>query len=352
MVLMAIPYLQARIANLVWSNTSFPGLEIRSTTRQYALSDVTLAEPFARAPMVLYFADGARCEVPDFDAGRVLADALGYRKSPVARWQEHWYAALLALLLLIAAGFAFVTWALPAAAEKIAATIPPSLDKRLGETAARALEGQLMAPSRLSEQRVAEVGQVLRRDVPAVTSQPIRLLVRSLPRLGANALALPDGTVMITDAMVLQILGKADSFDEQQTAQLAGVLAHEIGHIQLRHSVRVRARSSLTAAASAAMFGDFSMVAAGLPAVVMNMRYSRAMEYEADGYAIALLKEKGFSPAPLADLFDALEKIHADDPARNMPRWMAVTTAYASSHPASAARSERLRRAAYGGGQR
>jgi predicted Zn-dependent protease len=316
-----------------------------SISRQYALSELTLAEPFARAPTVLYFADGARCEVPDPDAGRALADVLGYRKSPVARWQQHWYAALVALVLLIATGFAVVTWGLPAAAEKIAAAIPPSLDKRLGETAARGLEAQLMAPSRLSDERIAQVEQVLRTIVPAVTRQPIRLLVRSSPRLGANALALPDGAIMITDAMVLQILGKEASFDEEQTAQLAGVLAHEIGHIENRHSVRVMARSSLTAAASAAMFGDFSMVAAGVPAVVMNMRYSREMEYEADGYAIALLKEKGISPAPLADLFDALEKIHADDPESHMPRWMVETTAWASSHPASDERSERLRRA-------
>ena len=317
-----------------------------AVTKEYALRQVTMAEPFARAPMVLYFADGARCEVADADAGRALADALGYRKSPVVRWQQHWYAALLALVLLIAAGFAFVTWGLPAAAEKIASAIPPTLDQRLGQTAARALEAQLMAPTRLSEQRVAQVEQVLRSIVPAVTGQPIRLLVRSSPRLGANALALPDGTIMITDAMVLQILGKADSFDEEQTAQLAGVLAHEIGHVEKRHSVRVMARSSLTAAASAALFGDFSAVAAGLPAVVMNMRYSRAMEREADGYAIALLKEKGISPAPLADLFDALEKVHAEDPSRRVPRWMAVTIAYAASHPSSAQRSERLRRAA------
>jgi Zn-dependent protease with chaperone function len=317
-----------------------------SVSRQYALSEVTLAEAFAHAPLVLYFADGARCEVPNPQAGRALADALGYRKSLVVRWQEHWYAALLALVLLIAAGFAVVIWGLPAAAEKIAASIPASLDKRLGETATRALEKQMMAPSRLSEQRIAEVEQILRRVAPATTRQPIRLLVRSSPRLGANALALPDGTIMITDAMVLQILGKADRFGEFETAQLAGVLAHEIGHIQLRHSVRVMARSSLTAAASAAMFGDFSLVAAGLPAVVMNMSYSRGMEYDADGYAIALLKEKDISPAPLADLFDALEKIHADDPASSMPRWMTVTIGYVASHPASEVRSERLRQAA------
>lgn len=315
-------------------------------SKRYALADITLAEPFAHAPAVLYFADGARCEVSGADAARALADALGYRKSHVERWQERSYAALLALVLLIATGGAIVTWGLPAAAEKIAAVIPPSLDQRLGQSARRALEAQLMAPTRLSEQRVAQVEQVVHAIVPAVTRQPIRLLVRSAPQLGANALALPDGTIIITDAMVLQILGKADSFDGAPLAQLAGVLAHEIGHIEQRHSVRVMARSSLAAAASAALFGDFSAVAAGVPAIVMNMHYSREMESAADDYAIGLLKEKGVSPAALADLLDALENKHAADSSRKLPRWMAVSIAYAASHPASAERSARLRRAA------
>lgn len=314
--------------------------------KEYAYPEVTLAEPFAQAPAVLYFADGARCEVAGAEAGQAVADALGYRKSAVVRWQERWPAALLALVLLIAAGAAIATWGLPALAEKIATAIPPSLDQRLGETARRGLEGKLMGPSRLSEQRIAEVEQVLRSVTPARTRLPIRLLVRDSPRLGANALALPDGTIMVTDGMVLLILGKADAFDERQRAALAGVLAHEIGHIEQRHSVRVLARSSLTAAASAALFGDFSAVAAGVPAVVLNTQYSREMESAADGYAIALLREKGISPAPLADLLDALETVHEQDPSHGLPKWMTQTLTYVASHPASAERSARLRRAA------
>jgi predicted Zn-dependent protease len=313
--------------------------------KQYAYQHVTLAEPFAQASTMLHFADGASCEV-DAGHGQALADALGYRKPAVVRWQERWPAALLALVLLIASGAAIVKWGLPAVAEEIAAAIPPSLDKSLGETARRGLEGQLVEPSRLSEQRIAQVERILQSVVPASPRMPIRLMVRSSPRLGANALALPDGTIMVTDAMILLILGKAEDFDERQQAQLAGVLAHEIGHIEQRHSVRVLARSSLTAAASAALFGDFSAVAAGVPAVVMNTRYSREMESAADGYAIALLHAKGISPAPLADLFESLEKVDEADPAHGMPQWLTQTLSYVASHPASSERSERLRRAA------
>jgi Zn-dependent protease with chaperone function len=312
-------------------------------TREYRRSQVTLAERFAQAPTVLYFADGARCEVA-FDAGaQALADELGYRKSAVMRWQQHWYAALLALVLLIAAGFAFYVWGMPVLAERIAAAIPPSLDQRIGASALRGMEAKLMLPSRLSDQRIAQVGDVLASIVPPHPRMPIRLLVRDSPQLGANAFALPDGTIVVTDAMILQILGKASEFDNEGRAQLAGVLAHEIGHVERRHSVRVLARSSLVAAASASMFGDFSAVAAGVPAVLTNMQYSREMENEADGYAITLLHEKDISTEPLADLFDYMARF---DPQNSVPRWLSQSMTYMSSHPPSAERSARLREAA------
>jgi Zn-dependent protease with chaperone function len=315
-------------------------------TQAYAYAQVQLAEPFTHAPTVLYFTDGARCEVADRDAGHALAEALGYRKSAVMRWQERWYAALAALVLLIGLGAAFVIWGVPALADRIAEAIPPSLDQQVGASALEGLEAKLLTPSRLSDQRIAEVEQVLKSIAPRDPRHPIRLLVRSAPQLGANALALPNGTIVVTDAMILHILGKASEFDDDQRAQLAGVLAHEVGHVQRRHSVRVLARSSLTAAASATLFGDFSAVAAGVPAVLMNMHYSREMETEADAYAIRLLGQKGISTEPLADLFDSLEQDHQGDPQAKLPRWMSNSMAYMSSHPASAERSERLRKAA------
>ena len=314
--------------------------------KRYAYADVTMAEPFAGAPCILSFPDGARCEVEPAEHRRTLAEALGYRKSRVVLWQEQWYGALLALVLLLAAGAVIVIWGIPAAAERIADSVPPALDKSIGETALRGLEARMLLPSRLSDQRIAEVQAVFRGIVPAATRTPLRLLVRNSPTLKANALALPDGTIVITDGMVLHILdGRAD-FTAETKGQLAGVLAHEIGHVEGRHSVRVMARSSLTAAASAALFGDFSAVAAGVPAVLMNMRYSRVMENAADDYAIGLLKRHGISPALLADLFESLDAASADRGMRGLPAWMNKSVEYMSSHPTSNARSAYLRQAA------
>ncbi|WP_229425628.1 M48 family metallopeptidase [Massilia sp. Se16.2.3] len=142
------------------------------------------------------------------------------------------------------------------------------------------------------------------RVAPADT--PVRLLVRKSDRLGANAIALPGGTIVVSDLMVRLVVGKAGEFGDAQKAQLAGVLAHEIGHVRMRHGTRILAGSSLSAALAAALFGDFSTVG-GLPAVFASMSYSRDMESEADEYAIALLRERGISTLPLADLLERID---------------------------------------------
>ncbi len=314
--------------------------------KSYPLSDARLAEPFPHAPAVLYFADGARCEVSDEHGRRMVAEAVGYRKGRVERWQEHTLAALAALVLLVGLVASAAVWGVPAVAERIAAALPASTDRALGRSALSALESNgMLAPSRLGDERIEQVREVLELVRPERTRMPLRLLVRHAPRLGPNALALPDGTIVVTDLMVRQILegSEQQDFDDIATAQLAGVLAHEIAHIELRHSTRSLARTSLTAAGSAALFGDFSAVAAGVPALLVNMRYSRAMETEADDYAIALLRRQDIPTSPLADLFEALDA--HDGGQRHLPRWLTQTTEYVSSHPPSAERSERLRKA-------
>ena len=308
--------------------------------RSYPLGAVTLSEPFVAAPAVLRFADGASCEVAG-DGRQPLLDALGYRKSAVVRWQERWPAALLALVLLVALLALLYFRGLPAAAERIAEELPPSVDIRLGRAALASLEGhELLEPSRLSEQRIAEVQALLPGVLPAHPRVPIRVMVRNSRKLGANALALPDGSIVVTDWMVRLVQNKDNQLDEAGKEQLAAVLAHEVGHIEHRHAARAMSGSSLMAALSAALFGDFSAVAAGVPAVLTQMQYSRAMELDADNYAVALLRRQGRSPAAFIQALEALENQDPDE--ADTPRWLKTTMSYMSTHPDTAERIQRL----------
>lgn len=310
--------------------------------RSYAFADTRVAEPFEGTPTVLYFPDGARCEVGEPAAGRMLREALGYRASRAVRLSAHTWAALVALVLLVALILATTFWGIPTAAKRIAEALPPSVDRTLGESALKALQASgTLGPSRLSDEWLAEVQQIMRRIAPP--DVPVRLRIHDARALGANALALPDGTIVMSDLMVRFILGKDGEFE---TAQLAGVLAHEIGHVRLRHGTRILAGSSLTAALSASLFGDFSGVAA-LPGVLASLSYSREMEEEADEYAIALLRKNGISTLPLADLFERLEYGSEEENGKVTPGWLReAANAFISSHPLSEERSERLREAA------
>jgi Zn-dependent protease with chaperone function len=311
--------------------------------RSYPLAEVALAEPFDHAPLVLRLGD-ATCEVPYGPGRHTLLAALGYRKSAVERWQARWPAAVLALVMLLALLGAGFVWGVPAAAEFIAARLPASVDTKLGQAALAGLEAQgMLAPSRLSDDRIAAVEALLPKALPAHPRIPVRLLVRSSDALGANALALPDGTIIVTDKMVRLALDKRNELDDVGQAELLGVIGHEVGHVERRHATRAMTGSSLTAAVSATLFGDFSAVAAGLPAVLTQMQYSRAMELEADDYAIGVLRRNGRSPDELADILEALERQQPGE--RDVPRWLRRSMAYLSTHPDTAERIERLYKA-------
>lgn len=306
--------------------------------RGYPLADATLAEPFERAPGVLYFSDGARCEVPDPAVQAWLAEVLGYRKPRVVRWQERSSAALACLVLLVLFIGATIVWGIPAAAERIAASLPREVDQSLGRTALATLEKQrLLLPSRFSDDRLAKLEAVMRSVAPH--DLKLRLLVRHAPQIGPNAMALPDGTIILTDQMVRSVIGSGE-LGEYQSAALAGILAHEAGHVRLRHTTRSLTSASLTAALSATLFGDFSAVAAGAPAILLNLKFSRAMETEADDHAARILRARAIPIEPLLELFEAFGE---DEPPQES--WMDVPAGYIATHPDGIARAERLRKA-------
>lgn len=309
--------------------------------QSYPLAKLALSEPFAAAPLMLRFNDGACCEVPDRAAREQVMAALGYRKSRVVRWQERWRFALLALALLAALLAALYLRGVPALTRHIVAGLPASTEASLGKAILSGLEARgTVTPSQLGDQGLAE----LRALLPAVASpdqrMPLQVLVYESWRYGANALALPDGTIIVTDELFFLSLSKDKMLDEAAKQRLIAVLAHEAGHIAHRHAARTMASSSLAAALSLTMFGDFSALAAGVPAVLSQMQYSREMEREADDYAIAVLRRNRIRPAVFAEMLSRLERQQPPEDAF-LPRWLSESMSYLSTHPST---DERIRR--------
>lgn len=130
---------------------------------------------------------------------------------------------------------------------------------------------------------------------------PFRLELRQGGGVGANALALPSGVIIVTDELVA--LARHDE-------ELTAVLAHEVGHVTNRHSMRLLLQSSATALLIATLTGDITSLtalAASIPTVLVQTGYSRQFEREADDYAYDYLAAAGIPPRRFGDSLTRLE---------------------------------------------
>ncbi|HMA48902.1 MAG TPA: M48 family metallopeptidase [Magnetospirillaceae bacterium] len=292
--------------------------------RRLPFAEVTVDEKLGRAPRKLRFAGGAFCEVADLKALDALLAEAGHRDGMVDRLQRHVRIALLAVIACIALAFAAYRWGLPVAVEIGVRHLPPSVGKTLTVHALKALDGQLLLPSETPEDRQAEIaGRYRALHLPEGGTPSGRLLFRNSPALGANAFTLPDGTVVLLDGL---IKGLADD-------EIMAVLSHELGHAHGRHGLQLLIRSSAIGAFLTFYLGDISQLLAAAPTVLIQAKYSRELEEEADQYGATLLEANGMSPALLADALEKLGKLHPGG--ERIP--------YLASHPATDDRIKALR---------
>ena len=141
-----------------------------------------------------------------------------------------------------------------------------------------------------------------------------------------NAFALPGGPIYVTKGL----LAMKVTDDE-----LAGVLAHEVAHINQKHSVK-RIEQALTIAIVSDIAlrraDNLTRAAVGLAVQFgIELPHSREAEYEADAIGIRLAYNGGTDPRGLVDF---LKRLDALPDAPKSPEWM-------QSHPATKARIER-----------
>lgn len=297
--------------------------------REEPLAALRVSEPMGEAPRLVKFADGAHCEVRDRAGFAALLAASGHRDGWVVRMQARWGWAVAAIVIACAAVAAAYRWGLPAASEWLAFRVPEQVLAQLGSRSLEVFDHALFAPSRLPAARQQALVRDFQRLATPAGERPIhRIVFRDGGRVGANALALPDGTIVVTDQLVA-LAGHEE--------EVLAVLAHELGHVQRRHSLRMLIQGSIVGIAVAWYLGDVSNIAAGLPTMLLEAGYSRAHEREADAYAARLLHLNGLPPGRLADMLARLEAAHGG----GMGGGGAMD--YLASHPTSRERIESLR---------
>lgn len=164
-------------------------------------------------------------------------------------------------------------------------------------------------PDAAAQTRVDRVGETLVRSTAAGrTEYPFEFTVLG-DRKVLNAFALPGGQIFVTRALLERL---------ETEGQLAGVLAHEIGHVVARHGAehlaKQRLTQGLTGAAVMATYdpgnpaSQGGAVVAQLFGALINMRYGRSDELESDRLGVRFLAQSGYDPTAMIDVMRVLSQ--------------------------------------------
>jgi predicted Zn-dependent protease len=195
-------------------------------------------------------------------------------------------------------------YGIPLLADQLAPFVPAAVERRMGEAVdkqVRFVFGGRVCSNPQGQAAFAELVDKLKRagdvDVPfdaQVLSSPV-----------PNAFALPGGKIYLFDGL----LQKAQSPDE-----LAGVIAHELGHVRYRDNMRRIIQTGGTSFLLGLLFGDVT----GAGAVIFVGRsmfdasYSREAERRADAFTIEVMHKLGRSPRPMGELLFRVTGAQAD----------------------------------------
>lgn len=193
----------------------------------------------------------------------------------------------------ILAGLIYLT--LNFAPQRLAVLLPDEWSKRVGEQ----MEASLVQKAKVcrtpdGDRAMAAMLANLADGNPDIP--PLRVRVYDIPIM--NAFALPGGYVVLTRGLLREAT---------EPGEVAGVLAHEVGHVAHHHPeaqmIRIAGMQVLISVATGTSGGNNASSLAGLAAILKS---SRDAEREADAYAIAMLSAARVDPMALK-LF--LEKI-------------------------------------------
>ena len=228
------------------------------------------------------------------------------------------------VIAVVVALFSLVTYFFssqtnPVTGEKQHIAISPAQEQALGarEAPAMAQEFGGLDPDEKAQGIVREVGEGLQRDSSA-SKAPVRVQYYLLADgRTINAFALPGGPVFITRAL----------FDKLGTrGQLAGVLAHETGHVAARHSAEQLAKQKLTSGLAGAATvattdpNDPRSYANGAIASsianLLSLKYTRDDEKEADKLGVRFMSEAGYDPRAMIAVMKVLDRASGGSPRR------------------------------------
>ena len=281
-------------------------------------------------PRRISFPDGSSFETDDNDAVDWLLATSGRRHAGLIHSLERFHPRLaIFVVLVVVLGVAIYRYAVPALVEVAIAVTPPVVPQLLSQSAMASLDQTVFSPSQLDAETQSDIAAGFRRlaNIAPNGADAFTLNFRKGGAIGPNAFALPDGTLVLTDELV-------ELADDEEA--ILGVLAHEIAHVELQHSLRQLYRAAGVTGLIFLIGGD---IGAGTEdiliqgAALASLSYSRAAEAEADRYSVELMLDAGRDPMAIVRFLELLrDRLHDTSEAD-----------FLSSHPATPTRIEETR---------
>jgi len=289
------------------------------------LSEVQASSRLGDTRRRLCFPGGENFETDDSDGVDWIMGRRGLelKTNFLHRLENRWPFVAAALFILLIFFWASARYGIPVLSKTIAFGLPASLHSAAGAQTLEWLDRSLLGPSRLPEPQQSRLVKTFTPLFAGHVQYDLKVVFRAGGRLGPNAFALPDGTIVFTDEIIN--LARHDH-------ELLAILAHETGHVVNRHGMRRLIQNSILSFALLAVTGDVSgssELFLGLPILLTELAYSREFEREADQYALNWLNRHGVDPAHFARLMRRLEEKSSSRSKSGSQKW----TGYLSTHP-------------------
>jgi Zn-dependent protease with chaperone function len=269
---------------------------------QSTFSELKISSRVGATPRYLFFPAGEKFETRDNDKIDFLLNQFrpSIFNTLAHSVESNLRFVLVTVLLVIGIIWGSVQFGFPAIAKTIAYKLPQSAMDRAASESLALLDKTQFSPSTLDASVQARVLRHFDQAIKEHADLLVHVIFRHGGDIGANAFALPDGTVVFTDEIIT--LAKNDD-------ELLAVFAHEIGHVRYRHALRAAIQGSILSFIVSMLTGDMSAAAgflSSLPLIVTTLSYSRDFEREADEHALHFLDTHKIPRHYFVDLMERL----------------------------------------------
>jgi Zn-dependent protease with chaperone function len=271
-----------------FSDPGFLTVREFGTSSRFRFEQLDVQPRISGQPAVIQLPGNARLEVDDAEAFFLALQSNSAKRQWQYRLESRWPLIAATLLLTVAFGWFIYALGVPALAKQVAYRLPRDVDLALSTQGLQEMDRTVFLPSELKPERRQRIRAAMNEVTQVVGGGGFySLQFRGGKNLGANAYAFPSGTIIFTDDLVRL----AESTDE-----LRVIMAHEVGHVRYRHTLRNLLQNSLLAGLVVVITGDIAAVgslAAKIPKVLVEASYTREFEYAADAVAKEYLQATG-----------------------------------------------------------